>query len=238
MWDEINRHPGYRLGNDEGEGRMIDSPMCFRWGDLSYPGPNDVEGDLRQIGESVYVKDADEQVVCETTLYNKKMEKGYNLQHGNVFKNIITDLVRLGVKIDDKDKTILVCSLPGFYDHLVTTLSYGEDIINPDLITTTFLSLSPRRQNVEKGTQADNLYVKRGQDRGQNKSNEGSRKKRYKCMNWKTIQCYSCKQIGYWKMDSPNKKQGSSSSVNVVKTDDSNNEAHILCVSSDKCANV
>lgn len=34
--------------------------MCFRRGEGSYPGPDDFEGGLWQIGESIYVKDADE----------------------------------------------------------------------------------------------------------------------------------------------------------------------------------
>lgn len=59
MWNEIDRHGEYWLGKDEREDCKIDSPMCFTWGDVSYPGPNDSEGDLGQIEESIYGKDAD-----------------------------------------------------------------------------------------------------------------------------------------------------------------------------------
>lgn len=39
--DETMLHGGYRLGRDKGESCMIDSPMCFKQGDLLYPGPDD-----------------------------------------------------------------------------------------------------------------------------------------------------------------------------------------------------
>lgn len=48
-------------------------------------------------------------------------------QNVNVFNNIITELATLKVKFDDEDKSIiLLCSLPNFYDHLLTTLTYGK----------------------------------------------------------------------------------------------------------------
>lgn len=63
-------------------------------------------------------------------LYILKMQKISNLQqHDNVINNIITDLVRLGVKIDDEDKTIiLLYSLPGSYHYLVTTPTYEKTL--------------------------------------------------------------------------------------------------------------
>lgn len=62
----------------------------------------------------------------KTRLYNLRMHEGSDLQqHVNVFDNIITELVKLGVKIDDEDKEIfLLCSLPGLNDYPVTTLTY------------------------------------------------------------------------------------------------------------------
>lgn len=37
--------------------------MCFKQGNVSHPGLDDVEGGLRQIGESIYVKYVDEQII-------------------------------------------------------------------------------------------------------------------------------------------------------------------------------
>ena len=57
-----------------------------------------------------------------------KMQEGDDFQaHVNAFNNILADLTRLGVKVDDEDKAIiLMCYLPNSYDHLVITLTYGK----------------------------------------------------------------------------------------------------------------
>ncbi|CAJ2662759.1 unnamed protein product [Trifolium pratense] len=165
------------------------------------------------------------------------MEEGSNLQqHVNVFQNILTDLTRLGVQMDDEDKAIiLLCSLPESYDHLVTTLTYGKESITLASISSALLSHNQRRHNTEGGSQGDGLYVKGGSDRGRNKGNTGPAKKRNKSKNRKTAECYGCKQIGHWKRDCPNRKKGASTSANIVQTDDSGSEGDLLCVSSSKC---
>ena len=44
-------------------------------------------------------------------------------------------------KIDDEDKTIiLLCSLPPYYEHVVTTLSYSKETINIEDITAALLA--------------------------------------------------------------------------------------------------
>lgn len=61
MWDESERHKGYWLGRDKGDGREIDSPMYFIWGNVSYPRPNETEWCLGKFWELVYVNDVSEQ---------------------------------------------------------------------------------------------------------------------------------------------------------------------------------
>jgi len=34
MWDQNGRHDWYWLGRDEGQGHIIDTSMCLRWGDM------------------------------------------------------------------------------------------------------------------------------------------------------------------------------------------------------------
>lgn len=86
-------------------------------------------------------------------LYSLKIQEGYDLkQYINFFNCIITSMTRLGMKINDKDKTIiLLCSLLYYYDHLVTTLTYEKYIISLNVITTTLLYHSQMRQNIEEG---------------------------------------------------------------------------------------
>lgn len=88
---------------------------------------------------------------------------------------IIIDLVRLMVKIDDKDKEIiLLCLLSGSHDHLVTSLINKKDNIHLDVIIITLLSHYQRRESVEEGTQGENLYVKGAQDIGRDKGHGDS----------------------------------------------------------------
>lgn len=70
-------------------------------------------------------------------LYSPKMQEEPDLQqHGNAFNNIITDLVRLWMKINEDDKAIIfLFSLLGSYNHLVT---YGKENISLGVITAIF----------------------------------------------------------------------------------------------------
>ena len=74
-------------------------------------------------------------------LYGLKMQQGSDLaDHINVFNQLIANLGKVDEKIDDEDKAIiLLCSLPGSYEHLVTTLSYGKEDVNVDEIVTALL---------------------------------------------------------------------------------------------------
>jgi hypothetical protein len=146
--------------------------------------------------ESQYMeKSLMNKLYAKQRLYGLRMQEGSDLQqHINVFQNILTDLTRLGVQMDDEDKAIiLLCSLPGSYDHLVTTLTYGKETITLTSITSALLSHGQRRQNSEGGSQGEGLYVQGGSDRGRNKGKAGSGKKRSKSKNRKTAECYGCK---------------------------------------------
>ena len=62
------------------------------------------------------------------------MQEGSDLaEHINVFNQLIADLGKVDVKIDDEDSaSILLCSLPGSHEHLVTTLTYGKEDVKLD----------------------------------------------------------------------------------------------------------
>ncbi|KAL0293416.1 UNVERIFIED_CONTAM: Retrovirus-related Pol polyprotein from transposon TNT 1-94 [Sesamum radiatum] len=149
-------------------------------------------------------------------LYGLKMQEGSDLaQHVNVFNQIITDLARLDVSIEDEDRVmILLCSLPFSYEHLVTTLTYGKETI------------------------------KGNQDRGRKFEKEGSGKRnsRSKSRGKKTIHCYKCKEPGHMKRDCPKlkkqadeKRDDSSKSANVVQNDSSDcSDGDMLSVSTNQ----
>lgn len=58
------------------------------------------------------------------------------IQHTNVLRQIINDLLWLEVKFDDEDSTmILLCSLFHFYDHLVSTLMWDKGTFKLEEVT-------------------------------------------------------------------------------------------------------
>ncbi|KAL0284885.1 UNVERIFIED_CONTAM: Retrovirus-related Pol polyprotein from transposon TNT 1-94 [Sesamum calycinum] len=180
-------------------------------------------------------------------LYGLKMQEGSDLvQHVNVFNQIITDLARLDVNIEDEDRAmILLCSLPFSYEHLVTTLTYGKETIKIDEIIAALLAQNQWKQNAGESSHGDSLYVKGNQDRGRKSEKEGSGKRnsRSKSRGRKTIHCYKCKEPGHMKRDCPKlkkqadkKRDDSSKSANVVQNDDSDcSDGDMLSISTNQC---
>ena len=74
-------------------------------------------------------------------LYGLKIQEGSDLaEHINVFNQLIANLGKVDGKMDDEDMAIiLLFSLPGSYEHLVTTLTYGKEDVKVDEIVTALL---------------------------------------------------------------------------------------------------
>ncbi|KAE8735884.1 hypothetical protein F3Y22_tig00000329pilonHSYRG00358 [Hibiscus syriacus] len=171
------------------------------------------------------------------------------VQHMNVFNQIISDLARLDVKIEDEDKAmILLCSLPPSYEHMVTTLTYEKETIKVEEITTTLLVHNQRKQNAEEISQVDSLYVKGNRDRGRKpeKAGSGKRNFRSKSREKKTIHYYKCKETGHMNRDCPKlkkhtdeKRDDSSKPVNVVEDENSDcSEGDMLSISTTQLTDV
>ncbi|KAL0440383.1 UNVERIFIED_CONTAM: Retrovirus-related Pol polyprotein from transposon TNT 1-94 [Sesamum latifolium] len=96
----------------------------------------------------------------------------------NVFNQIITNLARLDVSTEDEDRAmIMLCSLPFSYEHIMTTLTYGKEIIKVDEITSVLLAHNQRKQNAGESSHGDSLYVKGNQDRGWKLEKEADEKR-------------------------------------------------------------
>ena len=156
------------------------------------------------------------------------MQEGSDLaEHINVFNQLIVDLGKVDVKIDEEDKAIiLLCSLPGSYEHLVTTLTYGKEDVKVDEIVTTLLGHEQRRKNNLSEDSSGGVFVV-GCDHSAG-DKKGNKKK-------KGPQCYKCKGWGHKKAECPElKKGGGTASVMIAKKqDDSDSDGDILTVSSE-----
>jgi hypothetical protein len=123
-------------------------------------------------------------------LYGLKMQEGSDLaEHVNVFNQLVADLGKVDVKIDDEDMAIvLLCSLPDSYDHLVTTLTYGKEKVQVDDVVAALLSHEQRRKNNSPEEPFGSAFMIRSDRGGEDK--KGKKKN-------KGPQCYNCKEWGH-----------------------------------------
>ena len=82
-------------------------------------------------------------------LFGLKMQEGSDLaEHINIFNQLVADLVKVEVMVEDEDRAIiLLCSLSGSYEHLITTLAYGKENIKLEDIVAALLAHNQRRKN-------------------------------------------------------------------------------------------
>ena len=76
------------------------------------------------------------------------------LEHLNFFNKVISEFLAVDVKIDDKDKAlILLSSLPQSYDHIVTIMLYGKKTLILKEVTSTLLSNEIRKSQISRSRQ-------------------------------------------------------------------------------------
>lgn len=189
---------------------------------------SDPEKIWKKLGDQFMSKTLTQKVYLKQKLYGLKMQEGSNLaEHINVFNQVIADLVKVEVKVDDEDRAIiLLCSLPGSYEHLVTTLTYGKESIKVEDVVAALLSHEERRKNNATGeSSGDALLVKydRGGETGKKKKKKGP-------------QCYGCKEYGHLRRDCPELKKGGTASVvfSKKKDDSDSSDGDVLTVSSER----
>eukprot|EP00268_Persea_americana_P044520 TRINITY_DN4499_c1_g1_i1.p1 TRINITY_DN4499_c1_g1~~TRINITY_DN4499_c1_g1_i1.p1 ORF type:complete len:236 (+),score=55.27 TRINITY_DN4499_c1_g1_i1:1231-1938(+) len=139
-------------------------------------------------------------------LYGLKMEEGCDLmEHMNTFNRMISDLLRLDVKFDEEDRSLLLLnSLSDPYEHFVTTLLYGKETLNFEEVTQDIISNADRRKPSKGDTHAEGLLVKEGshnhgrsKDRGRSRRNNSRSKSKSK----KDSECLHCGKKRHWKKD-------------------------------------
>ena len=163
-------------------------------------------------------------------LFGLKIQEGSDLAtHINVFNQLVADLLKVEVKVDDGDGAIiLLCSLPSSYEHLVTTLTVGKTEISLAEVVAVLLSHDQmKKHNAAGDSTGECLHVKDDQVVGDKKSR--SKKK-------KGPRCYEC---GDWRHMRRNctvlkKDSGSVSVASASRRSDSDSDGDLLTISSDE----
>lgn len=99
------------------------------------------------------------------------MKAGSTLsEHINVFNRLISDLSRIDMKYDEKDKAlILLNSLPSTdaYKNLHTTLTGGKETLDFEEFVSALLGFYLRKKNSEENSEtSDELVVRSELNRG------------------------------------------------------------------------
>jgi hypothetical protein len=161
-------------------------------------------------------------------LYGLKMQEGSDLaEHVNVFNQLVADLGKVDVKIDDEEMTIVfLCSLPDSYDHLVTTLTYGKEKVQVDDVVAALVSHEQRRKNNSPKEPSGSTFMIRSNHSGEDKKDNNKKK---------GPQCYKCKEWGHKRAEcSELKKDSGTAGVMIARQVDSDSDGDVLIVSSEK----
>ncbi|WP_374695592.1 hypothetical protein ACEW7V_00920 [Areca yellow leaf disease phytoplasma] len=86
------------------------------------------KGSLAEIENTYMGKNMINKLWLKKQLYSLRMPEGGDLvAHIQRFNQVCSEVMSLDVKIDEEDRALLLlCSLPGSYDGLITTLVYGK----------------------------------------------------------------------------------------------------------------
>lgn len=168
-------------------------------------------------------KTAPNKLYLKQELYRMRMQEGANLtEHINTFNRVVSDLERIGSKVEDEDKALLMLvSLPKSYKSLMVTLTYGKSSITSSEVQTALLSYDQREKTSEEGASA-------GVSDGQGlvvKGNHGGKSKKKKGKP----QCHHCKEWGHIRRFCPTYiKADGAANIAVKSAADSDCEVLVL----------
>jgi len=202
--------------------------------------------------ESRYMsKSLTNKLFLKQKLFGLKMAEGADLiQHINTFNQVVSDLQRIDVKFEEEDQPLmLLCSLPISLENLVTTLLWGKETLELEEVTAALLAYNQRKQQTES-LQGEGLVVKgyedrgRKKDRGKTASGHGRSQSKNRSEGTFEFKCYRCHEPGHMKKDCPKKKKGkagerkdgSSSSANLVEQDSDDGDMLSVSATSDHLA--
>ena len=146
-------------------------------------------------------------LVLKKQLYSLRMQEGEDVAgHIQRFDRMSMDLLNIGVDLEEEDKSLLLlCSLPGSFDPLVTTLLYGKETLVYEEIISVLRSNEQRERMTKREVFQEGLvaserprkWKKKGEQVGWVQSRKGSM----------AGKCYRCGVAGHFKRECPLRKK-------------------------------
>ena len=169
----------------------------------------DSAADLWKKLEKLYLaKSLSNKLHLKRQLYALKMVEGGSLMdHMNTFNEILDQLQKVGVDIEEEDKALLLLiSVSDSYESVVTTLLYGKDTLEFENVQSSLLDHEKQRKANQDVTQEAALIArgenKRGKQFGGESKAGGSKAKRKG-----GIQCFGCHEFGHIKKYCPHRRK-------------------------------
>jgi len=140
------------------------------------------------------------------------MKRGLSIdEHMNNYTKLLTDLVNVDVKIDEKDKAVVLLNyLPDEeYETFTLILINGRQTLNYSKVSASLVNYEVRRQDRLSSHESISAEVLEVRDRSSNMKGKGKRgrsKSRPDFRDLKKNQCAFCKELGHWKVDCPKAK--------------------------------
>ena len=181
---------------------------------------------MRDHGEEISDEEHQVMTAIERRLYCFQMKRGLSIgEHMNKYTKLLTDLVNVNVKIDEKDKaTILLNSLPDEeYETFTLTLINGRQTLKYNEVLSALINYEVRRQDrlfSHGSTSVEALAVRGRGSYRKDKGDRGRSKSRLGFRDLKKNQCTFCKELGHWKVDCPKakgKKKESKTEANLAR---------------------
>ena len=110
--------------------------------------------------EKLYMgKTLSNKLTLKDQLYGLKMEEGGDVMaHLNDFNRCISDLIRVDVKYEEDDKALLLLrSLPDSFKHFRTTLLFGKETLQCDVVVSDIISYVKLNKASERDAQGEGL---------------------------------------------------------------------------------
>ncbi|KAM5552956.1 hypothetical protein ABKV19_025277 [Rosa sericea] len=191
----------------------------------------------KKLEDQYMTKSAENRFHLKRRLFRFNYRQGISMsEHISDFNKILADLANLDVQISDEDKALcLLNSLPDEYEHLITTLLHGKEVVKFDDVCNSLINNECRKKEKQLQKVTGEALVARGRsgDRKFGGKRGNSRSKSRGKFPAKD-ECAFCRQKGHWKKDCPKLKtrDKKGSEVNVAKSEDDDDFGFALSCSS------